>query len=73
MLRPVPLLNEVGSADVLDELELDCITVVVTERVLVLPLAITSAMTPPAMAPPMMGSHRLRLLMIWFVSWMGLR
>jgi hypothetical protein len=62
ILIPVPLLNDVGNADVL---ELPCCTtVVVTERVVELELAMTSAITPPAMAPPMMGIHRLTRLMV---------
>jgi hypothetical protein len=56
MLIPFPLLNDVGCADVL---ELPCCTtVVVTERVVELELAMTSAITPPATAPPTIGSTR---------------
>ena len=68
MLIPVPLLKAVGTARVLD-----CTTVVVTLRVeLPWPLAMTSAITPPATAPPMMGIHRLSLRMV-VVSLLRLR
>jgi uncharacterized protein (DUF1684 family) len=42
-------------------------TVVVTEWVVVLPLATANAIAPPAMAPPTMGSRRLRRFMTWFL------
>jgi hypothetical protein len=57
------LLKLVGSVVELD----GCTTVVVTECVVVLPLATASAMAPPATAPPIMGSRRLRLFMGWFL------
>jgi hypothetical protein len=59
------VLNEVGNPGWL------CFTtVVVTDRVVVDPLllAITSAIIPPATAPPMIGIHRLGLLMLWLSS-----
>jgi hypothetical protein len=69
MLKPVPDLNEVGKL----EFVLPCwTTVVVTVFVVVLELAITSAITPPAMAPPMIGTHRLTLRMVLVLSWTGL-
>ena len=51
--------NDVGSG-----VAAACVTtVVVTDFVEWLLLAITSAMIPPAMAPPMTGIHRLNLRM----------
>ena len=54
----------------------DCTTVVVTDFVEEwFPFeAMTSAMIPPAMAPPMTGTHRLNLRMVWsdspgYVAW----
>jgi hypothetical protein len=44
-----------------------CTTVVVTECVVVLPLATANAMAPPATAPPIIGSKRLRRFMDWFL------
>jgi hypothetical protein len=62
MLSPLPLVNELGMLDPVDRY-----TVVVTlECVELLPLAITTAITPPAIAPPMIGSSRLIRLMIGF-------
>jgi hypothetical protein len=58
----LPLLKLVGSAGELA----GCTTVVVTECVVVLPLAMANAMAPPATAPPTMGSSRLRF-MKWFL------
>jgi hypothetical protein len=58
---PAPLLKAVGT----DRLLAGVVTVVVTFFVVLeWVLAMTSAMMPPAMAPPMMGIHRPILRMV---------
>ena len=60
-VSPRPALIEVGTAEAAGD-EMTC--VVVTDLVVVLPLATTSAIAPPATAPARIGRNRLTELMV---------
>jgi hypothetical protein len=68
IVMPPVLLMEAGSLDALVPVPpLGWYTVVVVFEVL--PLAMISAITPPATAPPMTGIHRLKSFMFDVSPW----